>query len=213
MEEKREQDKRRCWGWGVLGQFYEEYNQQQQQQHTQCCCSDCTPHGSMHRHKAVLGARQEIVRGVDSKLLLRPFSCNPHHRHHHPVHSVPKHGPCLSIVPQHKGRLQRLQSYQLAMFIDSGLECDWTWPLATLCRDGCGAAMQCAVITYSWGAGTLGVIVMVTRPQTLDHPHLHTANILLLLLRNQLKPDPIKEVPKYYRALIWVSFSYQSRTT
>ena len=52
------------------------------------------------------------------------------------------------------------------MFIDTGLECDWTWPLATLCRDGCGAAMQCAVITYSWGAGTLGVIVTVTRPQT-----------------------------------------------
>ena len=108
--------------------------------------------------------------------------------------------------------VSKVSSLQCLLTVD-GLQCDWTWPLATLCCDGCGAAMQCAVITYSWGAGTLGVIVMVTRPQTLDHPHLHTANILLLLLRNQLKPDPIKEVPKYYRALIWVSFSYQSRTT
>ena len=58
-----------------------------------------------------------------------PFSCNPHHRQ--PVHSVPKHGPCLSIVPQHKchlqrlQRLQRLQSLQLVMFIDSGWTAVW----------------------------------------------------------------------------------------
>ena len=115
--------------------------------------------------------------------------------------------------------LQRLQSLQLAlqvvMFIDSG----WTarvpgpghWPpCAVMAVMWCRNAMCC----YHLFMGRGDIRGHCYGDQATDHrpPSPSPANILLLL-RNQLKPDPIKEVPKYYRALIWVSFSYQSRTT
>ena len=116
------------------------------------------------------------------------------------------------ITPSCEALVSRFSILQCLLTLDSSVTGPGHWPpCAVMAVMWCRNAMCC----YHLFMGRGDIRGHCYGDQATDHrpPSPSPANILLLLLRNQLKPDPIKEVPKYYRALIWVSFSYQSRTT